>query len=281
MVFGRGDSKAVNRPDSVWWNAKARKMTNRRQYGYLLQNMVSRDLKIRYKRSFLGYAWTMLNPLMHTVVFTIVFSTIFRFEMKDYVVYFLSAYLIWSFFAQTTLGAALCILQNAELLKKVYVPKKVFVFSTVISGLVHLAFAFLPLAGLMCFTVRDFPPISSLLFVPIALLYAVVFTSGVSFILAAMGTFFHDVIEVYRVILMPWMYLTPIIYPMNIVPEKFAPLIQLNPMFHIIQCFGTPIYGGRPPDPAHVVYGGLAALAVLIVGYTLFSRLEKSFVYYL
>jgi len=248
-------------------------------YKDLLINLVLRDLTVRYKRSVLGFAWTMVHPLINTVVFTVVFSTIFRFGIKDFVIYFLSGYQLWLLFSQTTTLSSRCIITNSQLLKKVYLPKTIFVFSILLSELVNFALSMLPLLVLVMIIGNGLS--LALLFLPIPLIIMSIFTLGISFILAAATVFFNDIMDIYQLLLMPWMYLTPIVYPLDIVPAKFLPILKLNPMYYIIDCFRTPIYLGHLPDLMNVVLAGLSALAIFIVGIVLFSKWADDFIYYI
>ena len=247
-------------------------------YKDLLHNLVVRDLTVRYKRSVLGFCWSMLNPLLNTIVLTIVFSTIFRFEVKNFIIYLLSGYQLWNFFAQTTLLSSHCLLNNGPLFKKIYIPKPIFVISIVISNMVNLALALIPLFILLPILGNGFH--LALMFLPVPILFAVMFTLGISFILSATAVFFHDIIDMYQIFLMPWMYLTPIVYPVDIIPKKYLPILKLNPMFYIVECFRSPIFQGELPNLEICGLGFLVAAACLAIGYLVFSRLSDLFVYY-
>lgn len=249
------------------------------QYKDLLINLVIRDITVRYKRSVLGFFWTMLHPLINTIVFTIVFSTIFRFGVKDFVIYFLSGYQLWILFSQATILSSRSIIVNGQLLKKVYLPKTVFIFSILFSELLNFAFAMLPLLALVAIIGKGLT--LSLLFLPIPLIIMIFFTLGISFLLAAVSVFFYDIIDMYQMLLMPWMYLTPIIYPLDIVPAKFINILKLNPMYYIIDCFRAPIYLGQLPDPMNIFWAGLSALVVFIGGFALFTKLSDEFIFYI
>ncbi len=248
------------------------------RYKDLLYNLVIRDLTVRYKRSVLGFFWSMLNPLLNTIVFTIVFSTIFRFEVKNFVIYFLSGYQLWNFFAQSTQVSSYCLLKNGTLFKKIYIPKPIFVVSTVLSNMVNLGFALIPLFILLPILGKGFH--LSLLFVPIAILFVVMFSIGISFVLSATAVFFNDILDMYQIVIMPWMYLTPIVYPIDIIPKKYLPLIKLNPMYYIVECFRLPIYLGELPNLQTVCLALFVSVATLVIGYVVFSKLSDTFVYY-
>ncbi len=249
------------------------------KYKDLLINLVFRDLTVRYKRSVLGFCWTMVNPLINTIVFTIVFSTIFRFAVKDFIIYFLSAYQLWILFSQSTTLSSRCILTNGSLLKKVYLPKTIFVVSIMVSELVNFSFAMLPLLGLVVLIGKGLT--LSLLFLPIPLIIMIFFTLGVSFILSSVTVFFHDIMDIYQLLLMPWMYLTPIFYPLEIIPEKYLFIVKINPMYYIIDSFRAPIYLGQLPDPLNVLWAAVSAMVVFIAGIIVFTRVSDDFIYYI
>ncbi len=159
---------------------------------HLLLNLVRRDLTVRYKRSIIGFFWTMLNPLLLMIILTIVFSTIFRFEGIDHFeTYFLSEYLVFGFFAQTTVTSMASLSWNGALMKRVRVPKSIFAISTTISGLINLCLAYIPLFIIMI--VRGAPIRPSVLFLPVSFLIIGMFTLGVSLLLSALAVYFEDV----------------------------------------------------------------------------------------
>ena len=247
-------------------------------YGELLKHLVARDLKVRYKRSVLGFLWTMLNPLLMMIVFTAVFSAFFRLSAENFVVYFLSAYLLWTFFSQSTVASMTSILRSGSLIKKIYIPKAIFVLATITSGLVNLLFAMVPLLLIMLVTQQRMGV--ALLFLPIPVTLTALFTLGISLLLSAVAVFFYDVIEMYQVILTAWMYLTPIFYPLDIIPPQYHVFIRLNPMYYLVECFRIPICNEALPPIEYLAYGGLAALAAVIIGWWFFSRSSDRFAYY-
>lgn len=222
--------------------------------------------------------WTMLNPVIMTAVYTVVFSTIFRFETKDFIIYFLSAYLVWNFFSQSTTTASRCIINAGQLIKKVYIPKFVLVLSVIVSALVNFGAALIPL--LIVVVVLGNGLHSSMLFLIVPFILVTLFTLGVALILASMTVFFLDVGEFYNVILMPWMFLTPIMYPMDIVPEQYHIFIRLNPMYYFVECFRCPIYNGELPSLGIIAMSVVIAVMTLIIGYRVFIKAEDDFVYY-
>ncbi len=247
------------------------------QYRSLLGDLVSRDLKVRYKRSSLGILWTMLNPLLMMIVFGIVFAQVMRFSFQHFVVYFMSAFVLWTFVAQTTAWATAGLLGYAPLIRKIYVPKAIFVLATVLSGLVNLLVSLVPLALLML--VIGHPLTSSLWFLPVAIFLATLFTFGLSLALAALCIEFHDVVQIYQAVLLAWMYLTPIIYPVDVVPAQYRWIIRINPMYHLVETFRTPIFQGTLPQPRMVVAAAVWGVGALVLGWWFFERRSDRIAY--
>jgi ABC-2 type transport system permease protein len=242
----------------------------------LLLNLVRRDLTVRYKRSFIGFFWTMLNPLILMIILTIVFANIFRFEgIEHYEVYFLSEYLVFAFFTQTTVQSMTSLAWNGALMKRVRVPKSIFALSTTISNLVNLCLAYIPLFVIMI--VRGAPIRPTVLFLPVAFILIAVFALGVSLLLSALAVFFEDVSQMYQVGTVALLYMTPVIYPIDIVPYKFLWLIRLNPLTQLFKLARDPVYNGTLPD-LHILAGSAAVSAIaLVIGWQVFYRLSRGF----
>jgi ABC-2 type transport system permease protein len=249
------------------------------RYRELVRNLVSKQLKVRYKRSVLGLVWALLYPLLMMVVMSIVFSALFQSSLPNFPVYLLSGIVLWNFFSQTTMDGANTILTNVNIIKKIYVPKGVFSVATVLSGLVHLGLAMIPL--LIIAAASGTPLTPSLLFLPVSVMLVSVFVLGVSLALATVAVFFNDILYIYQVLLIALMFLTPIFYPASIVPARYVPILKANPMYYFVECFRLPIYEGVVPSVEMVAFAAMAALVSLRAGWWLFSRNQNSFVYYL
>ncbi|HOC41987.1 MAG TPA: ABC transporter permease [Thermoanaerobaculales bacterium] len=246
------------------------------QYWNLIANLVQRDLTVRYKRSVFGFLWTMLNPLLLMIILTVVFSSVFRFEgIEHYPIYFLSEYLVFGFFAQTTVQSMTTLAWHGSLMKRVRVPKSIFAVSTTLSGLVNLCLAYIPLFLIMLLT--GSPVGWAVLFLPVALLIIAAFTLGISLMLSALAIYFEDVSHMYQVATVGLMYMTPIIYPISIVPYKWLWVIRVNPLTHLFKLARDPIYQCSLPG-LHVVGASVAsAVVALVVGWVVFHRLARGF----
>lgn len=248
-------------------------------YRDLIYQLVRKDIVSRYKRSVLGIAWTLLQPLAMMLILLLVFSTLFQ-AVKGYPAYILSGLIAWTFFAQTTSAIINQIVWGGALLKQIYVPRTSFAISAIGTGLVNLVLSLIPMFLIML--LADVPFRWSLLFLPVSMLLLAAFALGVGLIISTMAVHFPDVAEMYSIVLMAWMYLTPIIYPENIIPETYRFwFFNLNPMYHIIKIFRMPIIDGIVPDAMTLVAAGAVSSLTLIIGWLFFSKRADTFAYYL
>ncbi|HEX7155544.1 MAG TPA: ABC transporter permease [Thermoanaerobaculia bacterium] len=246
-----------------------------RAHASLLYELVHRDLTVRYKRSVLGFLWTMLHPLLLMLIFVVVFSAIFQERTPHYETYFLSAYVAWNFFAQTTVNAMASVAWNGPLMKRVRVPLSLFTVATTVSGLVNLMLSLVVLFSIMAVVGAPFH--ASLLFLPVSLLLLGIFTLGASLALTAVSIFFGDVREMVQAGMPAIMYLTPIIYPIAIVPDRFRWLIKINPMVYIVEIVRAPIYYGILPAPLTLTIATVLAFGSLAIGWMIFRHLAPRF----
>ena len=247
------------------------------RYRDLLRLLVSNSIKTRYKRSTLGILWTLLNPLLTTLVLTIAFSQIFRFQIQNYTIYLLVGLLFWNFFSQSTTQAMATLIWGSSLIKRIYIPRTIFAVSVVGNGLTNLLLALIPLALVMLITGHPFS--LALLWLPLAILLLVMFTLGLALFMSTLAVYFVDVVDLYSILLTVWFYLTPVIYPVEIVPPRFAPLVQLNPMTTMLGLFRSIVYLGETPSlQSWLIAAGLAVVS-LGAGWLVFTRRANDFAY--
>ena len=255
-------------------------MTIFTRFRHLLFLMVKRDFVTRYRRSVLGILWSLLNPLLTMLVLTMVFSLIFRFEIPDvpFPVYLLSGQIIYGLFSESTSQAMGSITGGAGIIKKVYVPKYVFPVSRVLSSLVNFFFAFIAFLLVMIVTQASFN--WTILLVPIPLLYVFIFSLGVGMLLSSMAVFFRDLTYIYGIFISLLMFLTPIFYPVSILPDRVYHLIHLNPLFHYVTYFrDLAIYGVIPGLWANIICLGFALAALGCGLYVTMSQQDKYILY--
>lgn len=257
-----------------------RQFQNFWNYKDLLKQLVFRDIKLKYRRSFLGYLWSVLNPLLIMVVMTIVFSTMFKRNIENFPVYLFTGQLLFNFMNQSTHQAITAINGNAALLKKAYIPKYIFVFSKITSGLVDFLFSCIALIMVMLVTRASFS-LYNLLF-PFVALQLYLFCLGLGLFLAQANVFFRDIQYIYNAITTAWIYLTPIFYPMNAVSKELQwVIIRFNPMYFYITQFRAIIYQGCLPEWNLVWRGSGVAMIMLILGTLCFEKKQNEFVYYI
>jgi ABC-2 type transport system permease protein len=248
------------------------------RYRDLIRLLVARDLKVRYRRSAIGLLWTLLYPMLLMLVFSVVFSTIFRFQIENFAVYALSGIIFWNFFSQVITTSMHSLRGNAALLTKLPVPKAVFPVATVLSGLLNLLFSVVPLLILMLITGHPWSP--ALIFLPVGITIAAVLTLGMGLLLSPLAAFFSDTVELVGLILTLLMYLTPIFYPVSIVPEHLRWLVQWNPVRPALDVFRLPIYKGTLPDPITFAAAVTLSFVILLIGAYVFQRTSRRIAFY-
>jgi ABC-2 type transport system permease protein len=243
------------------------------RFRHLVRELVVRDVTVRYKRSFLGIAWTLLGPLLQMIALTIAFAAILRVQIANYPVYFLAGSLFWNFFSQATSHAANLTIDALELAKRVYLPRSAFVASAIGVGLVNLVLSLVPVFLIALAT--GLTPGLTWLFLPVSIVIGTAFTAGVGLVVFTLACRFVDVRDTYLVLLQPWFFLTPILYPREIVPERFQLLVRYNPMTYLVEIFRAPIFDGYLPGWKTLLFSALAAIASLAVGWWFYaSRID-------
>ncbi|MBR1391660.1 MAG: ABC transporter permease [Lachnospiraceae bacterium] len=249
-------------------------------FRFLIRQLVSKDIKLKYRRSFLGYLWSVLNPLLVMLVLVIVFSSMFRFDIENYPAYLIIGQTLFSYMTESTNQSLTSITGNASLLKKVYVPKYIFTLSKVTSSLVNVLFSLG--AMLIVFIVTKVHFSFYMLLIPIVLIELYMFCLGLSLFLAQLSVFFRDIQYIYAVITTAWMYLTPLFYPMESLPEKVQQGVRIcNPMYHYIDQFRTLVLEACMPPASTWGYGFGVAFVILVIGTWTFRRSQDRFILYI
>ncbi len=247
-------------------------------YRDLLLQLVIREMKLRYKRSVLGVAWAILNPLLAMVVFTIVFSRVFGQQRPNYPLYVIAALLGWNLFSLGTSKGLDSVVANGSIIRKVFVPKVIFPIAAVASQVVNFLFALPPL--LLFMAALGAPLTPSLLILPIPLLILAGFALGVALLVGTLNVFFRDVKYFYEALIMVWFYATPVFYPPEIIPEQFRFLLQMNPIRILLETLRIPLYQGTLPPTGLLIQGLAISLVTLAVGWLIFHRFEARFIHY-
>lgn len=260
-------------------SALVKAITAMQKYRFLIKQLVDRDFKAKYKRSVLGVFWSFLNPLLNMAVQYVVFSNLFKFDIPNFPVYLLCGNVIFSYFSESCGMALTSIVGNASLITKVYVPKYIYPLTRILSSLINLLISMIPLIAVAL--------ISGLLPTPAYILALYVFVClalfclGMGLLLSAAMVFFRDIQFLWGVLTTIWMYLTPIFYPVSILPEGIKGIVEANPLYYYVTFVRTCIMDGVSPEPAMYVQCLLYAIAALVTGAWVFKKNQDKFVLYL
>ena len=250
------------------------------QYSNLIKELVKRDIKLKYRRGFFGYVWSILNPLLIMIVLTVVFSAMFRRNIENYPIYLLTGRVLMEFMKSATQAGLKSVSGNAALLKKTFIPKYVFTLSKVTSTFIDTVFSLGAFLIVMIATRSPF--FWQLIFVPLILIQIYLFSLGLSFLLAQMNVFFRDIEYIYHAVCVAWTYLTPIFYPIERLPNLLQVVIRaFNPMYCYVTQFRDCALYGRIPGAGMFVLGWLWAFAMMALGLYEFKKNQDRFILYL
>ena len=253
-------------------------LDNLMKFKPLLTELVIKDIKIRYRKSILGVFWTLLNPLLMMIVLSVVFSNLFKFDVDNYPVYILTGQLVFTFFSESTSNAMSSILLNAPLIKKIYVPKYMFTFSSILSSMINVMASYAALIVVMLFMRMELHYTIFLSFIPVVALS--IFATGIGLILAAVVVKFRDIMHFYSVFLTALMYLIPVIYPMKILEGKdwIYSIVKYNPLTMMLEMFRNFVMDGTIPgwEMFAITFG--VAILVLILGLWVFRKRQDTFI---
>lgn len=246
------------------------------EYRELLYNLVIKELKVKYRRSILGFFWSFLNPLLMMAVFTFIFSFVFRAGIKNFPIFFLVGFLPWNFFSMSLSVSTSSIVTNANLIKKVYFPREIIPFSIVLANLINFLLELIVLFIFLIAFGYNFWPYLPLLVV--AILFHLLLSAGFGLVFSSITVYFRDIQQLIVVLLLVWFYATPVIYDMKMIPEKVQAFLKiLNPMTSVILLYRQLLYHNKMPSLVLVGYAVLSSLTIFSAGYFIFKKLSPSF----
>ena len=249
------------------------------RYRSFLAAVVKRDIRKKYYKSYLGVVWTVLHPLLSAVVMTIIFSTLFQRAIPNFIVYLLCGQLLWGFNSDATNVAVNSMIKNSGILRKIYIPKYMFVISDLSVSLMNLLFSFLPLVFIVIYTGAKITWLW--LLIPLVLLLQTMFTLGISLILAAYGVFFRDLTHLYGVLMTAGHFMCAIFYPISIIPDRYLFIWRLNPIYNYITIFRDIVYSATVPSTENMVIACIYSVLTLAMGCVIFNENQDRFFLYL
>lgn len=245
------------------------------KYRQMLISIVRKDLRSRYKGSFLGFLWTFVNPLLQLLIYSIVFPYLLRSNQENYPMFLFIALLPWIFFSTSLQISTTSIVGGANLVKKIYFPRSILPLSVVCTNLVNYIYGFIIVIPALFFTGVHLT--LNILWFPVILLVMFIFTLGLALFLSASYVKFRDLEHIVGILVMVWFYLTPIVFDLDIFPDNVAKLISYNPMVPIINSFRNILLYGRQPDWGALGYSLIVAMVMLFIGMLVFRKFEKTF----
>ena len=247
------------------------------EYREMVASLVKRDLKSRYKGSVLGFLWMFLNPLLQLAVYTVVFSTIMRMEIDKFYLFLFVALVPWLFFSTCLSAGTTVIFSQQDMVKKIYFPREVLPIAFTISQFVNMLLSFLVIFAVLIISGIRLNP-QALFFLPLVMLVEFVMALGVTYLVSALNVYFRDLEHILGILSMAWMYLTPILYPMDMVPQQYVGLFTLNPMTSITVAYRDILYYGQVPHMNTLFHALAMGVLVLAIGQVVFGRLQRHFV---
>lgn len=247
------------------------------EYREMIISLTKRDIRSRYKGSVLGFLWMFLNPLLQLCVYTIVFSTIMRMGIEDFYLFMFVALVPWLFFSTCLTGGTTVIFAQQDMVKKIYFPRDVLPISFTVSQFVNLLLSFVVIFAVVFISGVAVNPLA-LCYLPLIMLIEFVLCLGVVYLVSALSVYFRDLQHILGIMSMAWMYLTPVIYPVEMVPADFVDLFYLNPMTSITIAYRDILYYARVPELGTLTNAVVMGVGILIIGKVVFSKLQKGFV---
>ncbi|MFP5595095.1 ABC transporter permease [Kluyvera sp. 142486] len=247
------------------------------KYRQVLRQLIHQQITMRYRRTFFGFLWTLLNPLLNMTIIAVVFSFVMKFQVNDYAIFLFAAMIPWTIFSNSMNFGSSSLILNESLFKKIYLPKQLFVISVVVTTLID---SFLSTICLFVIALIIGAKISiALLFLPAAFLLLTMFVLGLAFILSIVTVYFRDIQHLIVVFLQAMYFATPIIYPIEAIPSKLHFIFHWNPIYYFIELFRAPIYLGEMPSIPTLIICVVLAFVSLICGVYFFMRNEAKVIF--
>jgi lipopolysaccharide transport system permease protein len=247
------------------------------EYRELLYLLVWRDIKVRYKQTAIGVGWVLLQPLITMLIFTVIFGQLAKVPSDGvwYPVFTLTALLPWTYFSQAITRSGGSLVANANLVNKIYFPRLLLPLATIVAPLIDLALSLVLLFGLLAYA--GIPLTWKVITLPAFILLAMLTAMGLSLFLSAINVRYRDVGHAIPFLVQVWMFVSPIVYPVSLVPEQWRLLYSLNPMVGVIEGFRWALLGKDPPDPGVMAGSYIVLFVVLMAGTVYFKRMERQF----
>lgn len=242
----------------------------------LLTELVARDVKNKYRKSVLGVLWTVLNPLCMMAIMSVVFSNLFKFDIENYGVYILSGQVIFNFYSEATTTSMSAMMDNSSLMKKVYIPKYLFVMSRILSSIINVLASHCALMIVMMIMRVELS--WTVVLFPIPMILLVIFCFGLGLLLSTVAVKFRDIMHLYSVFVTALMYLTPVIYSMSLLPDWLKNVVRLNPIANYLAIYRDIMLNCKLPEAGQIGLAVAESTAMLLIGIWVFHRKQDTFI---
>lgn len=262
-------------------------LSNFKRYWFLMTQLISRDFKVKYKRSVLGVLWSLLYPILMLTVMTIVFSQMFKFKVEgvNYIVYLMTGLIMWNYFSEASNTAMTSVVDNFSLINKVYIPKYIFPVAKCLFVGINLLLTLIPWFIIVLLSYVGLGEYTcninlSYLLLPYIFLCFFLFTAGMGLLLSCVSVFLRDVFYIYGIVLTMWNYLTPVFYSIEILPIKLQSIMRFNPMYQFLTSVRSIVVYGQRQSFTTLGILGLIGVGMLAIGSFIFKKKQDKFIYY-
>lgn len=259
---------------------RTKRPTEFRHNMFVLESLVTKDFKLKYRRSVLGILWSVLNPLLMMCVLAAVFSYMFRFSIENFPLYLILGQILFDFMNRSTSQAMSSIIEAQSLIKKVRIEKMVFPLEKTMFELVNFAISLVAVACVMVYF-HVVPSIHALWGVPLITLLVFIFSAGLGLLISALSVFFRDVMHLWGVVLTAWTYATPLFYPVDLLSGTMRMLMEWNPMYHYVTMFRDFMMWNTVPGLGELALGVVMAVVTFAIGFVVFRKNENKFILYI
>lgn len=245
-------------------------------YRQMLFSLVKKELRGRYKGSVLGFLWTFINPLLQLVVYTLVFSVILTNDIEQFYLHLFVALVPWLFFSSSMTGGSSSILSQKDMVKKIYFPREILPISYVTSAFINMLFSFIVIFAVLIVSGKGIS-LGAIIYLPVIMIVEYILALGGAMLTSALTVYLRDLEYILNIIMMVWVYITPVMYSVESVPEAFLPIFYINPMTPIIIAYRDILYFKRSPELGTLLHGFILGVVILIIGTIVFRKLQKGF----
>lgn len=242
----------------------------------MIYELTHRELRGKYKGSVLGFLWTYVNPLCQIIVYAFFFSMIFRAGIEKFYLYLIISMFPWNMFTGGVIQGLGSVRYQGDLVKKIYFPRQILPIVSVTVNFINMIISFVIIYSILLITGWGIDIRLQIYLIPVMVI-EYIFTLGLAVLLSAVEVYFRDIEHIVSVLMMVWMYVTPMFYSIDFIPEEYLPVFKFNPMLYIIGMYQQILYYQQAPDRMYMVIAAIVALVTLMIGWFVFGKLERRF----